>query len=102
MINAKIFSWIRKSAPFVAHIFLIFALGCGPVPTEIVIVFPTATSSQTPIPMPTETKIPTFTPAPSETPLASAAVIKIFSQSPLSGDQAQFGQDILRGAELAV
>jgi len=102
MINAKKFPWIRKSAPFVAHMILIFALGCGPQPTEIIIIFPTATSSITPTPEPTETEIPTFTPAPSATPFVPTAIIKIFSQSPLSGEQAKFGQDIFNGAELAV
>ena len=101
MINAKIILLVRKSALLLSHMILIFALGCGPA-TEIVIIFPTATSSLTPIPDPTESEIPTFTPAPSATPLLPAAVIKIFSHSPLSGDQATFGQDILHGAELAV
>lgn len=101
MINAKIFPWIRKSGLLLAHMILIFALGCGPA-TEIVIVFPTATSSITPTPEPTKTQLPTFTPAPPATPFIPAAVIKIFSQSPLSGEQAKFGQDILHGAELAI
>ena len=89
-----------------AVILLVFSatsvVGCGvatpeptPIPTATVIP-PTAT--QPPTPIPTETPIPTAT----ETPFIPKATIKIVSQSPLSGDQAIYGQDIARSAELAV
>jgi ABC-type branched-subunit amino acid transport system substrate-binding protein len=73
---------------------------CAPVPTEIpatpsaTIVLPAATST---VPA-TETPIPTDT----ATPFVPQATIKIASHSPLSGDQALMGTDIMRGAELAV
>jgi branched-chain amino acid transport system substrate-binding protein len=102
MINAKLILWIHKSALLLSLMILIFAVGCGPEPTAIMIIFPTATGSPTPIPEPMETETPTPTPIPVATTFVPTAVIKIFSQSPLSGDQAIVGQDILHGAELAV
>ena len=57
-----------------------------------------STPSQTSTTLPTETLIPTDTP----TPFVPKATIKIATQSPLSGDQAAQGIDIMRGAELAV
>lgn len=64
----------------------------APTPSEtgtLDIVTPTTQQAETPIPTPTQTPEP-------------KAVIKIVSQGPLSGNQAIFGKDILRGAELAV
>lgn len=58
------------------------------------VVMPTAT----PTILPTETHIPTDAP----TPFAPKATIKIVSHSPLSGEQAVMGTDIMRGAELAI
>jgi len=105
MFNAKIVLWKRKSALLLfllLQIILIFAPGCGPEPTAIYIILPTKTASPTAIPPPTETQLPTPTPALTLTPFVPRAVIKVFSQSPLSGDQAIGGSDILHGAELAV
>lgn len=104
MINTKIMLWIRKSAFLLSQMILIFALGCGPEPTAIIIITSTATSAPTlsPTPAPPGTEVPTPTPEPSATPFVPTAIIKIFSHSPLSGDQAKFGQEILHGAELAV
>jgi branched-chain amino acid transport system substrate-binding protein len=104
MINTKLMAWIHKSALLLSLMILIFAVGCGPgpEPTAIIIIFPTVTGSPTPIPEPTETETPAPTPIPVATTFVPTAVIKIFSQSPLSGDQAIVGQDILHGAELAV
>lgn len=102
MINPILIPWIRKFALLLSQMILIFAFGCGPGPKEIVIIFPTATSSPaptlTPTAQPTETQIPAST----LTPFVPSAVIKIFSHVPLSGDEAIYGQDILHGAELAV
>jgi branched-chain amino acid transport system substrate-binding protein len=102
MINAKIIVWIRKSTFLLWLITLIFAFGCGPAATEIVIVFPTATGSPTPTPSPTAQPTETQIPTPTLTPFVPKAIIKIFTQSPLSGNRADYGQDILHGAELAV
>jgi branched-chain amino acid transport system substrate-binding protein len=102
MINTKLTPWIRKLVLALSQILLTFAAGCGPEPTAIVIRIPTATGSPTLTPEVTQTDVPTTTPEPSETPFVPAAVIKLFSQSPLSGGQAALGLDMLRGAELAV
>jgi branched-chain amino acid transport system substrate-binding protein len=83
---------------------LVVLNGCAPAPTaaqpsitaSATMVVPT--TSQTPTKAPTETLIPTET----VTPFVPKAIIKIASQSPLSGDQAHIGTDIMRGAELAV
>lgn len=86
---------------FLSLITLIFSLvSCAPATTEApatpsaTAVFPTAT----PTIQPTETPVPTDT----LTPFVPKARIKIASNSPLSGDQAVMGTDIMRGAELAV
>jgi branched-chain amino acid transport system substrate-binding protein len=75
--------------------------GCAPAPATV-----------EPAPPPSETGVPgtaTLTTQQAETPIPTPtltpepkAVIKIVSQSPLSGNQAIFGKDIQRGAELAV
>ena len=73
---------------------------CSPAATEAPAI-PSATvapSTATPTTQPTETLVPTETP----TPFVPKATIKIASHSPLSGDQANFGTDIMRGAELAI
>src|SRR5215207_2390345 len=103
MIDARIVLWMRKFALLLSQIILIFTFGCGPRPTPIIITLSTATGSpsaitQAPATQLAETQAPTFT----LTPFAPRAVIKIFSHVPLSGEQAVFGKDILRGAELAV
>jgi branched-chain amino acid transport system substrate-binding protein len=61
-------------------------------------------------PTPSATKVvdtdtptpPTRTPTPTPTPFVPKAVIKIVVDTPLSGNQALFGRDILRGAALAI
>jgi branched-chain amino acid transport system substrate-binding protein len=73
--------------------------GCAPAPATVepapsetgVPGTATSTTQQAETPIPT----PTLTPEPK-------AVIKIVSQGPLSGNQAIFGIDIQRGAELAI
>ena len=83
---------------------LVFAGSCAPAPATVQVdmtssatsVVPTA--SQTPTLLPMATLVPTET----ATPFVPKATIKIASQSPLSGDQALIGTDIMRGAELAV
>ena len=80
--------------------FLIVMSGCTAAPTQppiiasVTIVIPTST----PTIVPTETPVPTDT----ATPFVPKATIKIASQSPLSGDLAPGGIDIMRGAELAI
>jgi branched-chain amino acid transport system substrate-binding protein len=103
MIDVKVIVWIRKSAFLLSQMILLFAFGCGPAPTtEIAIVSPTATRSPTPTRIPTAQPTETQTPIPTSTSFVPRAVIKIFSHSPLSGNRDNYGQDILRGAELAV
>ena len=89
--------------PVILLSLVILSLGfvsCMPAPTEVpatpsaTVIIPTAT----PATLSTDTPIPTNTP----TPFVPKATIKIASHSPLSGDQAVFGTDIMRGAELAV
>jgi branched-chain amino acid transport system substrate-binding protein len=98
MINAKIALRIRKSVLLLSLIIMIFAFGCGPVTTPTTIIIPIRTLTPSPIIQPTETQIPIST----QTPFLPKALIKIVSQSPLTGDYAIFGKDILHGAELAV
>jgi branched-chain amino acid transport system substrate-binding protein len=102
MINAIIIPWIRKAVLLLSQMILIFAFGCSPGETEIVVIFPTETGLPTPAvsptAQPTEAQIPDST----STPFVPKAIIKIFSHVPLSGDEAASGQDILHGAELAV
>src|SRR3990172_2673922 len=76
------------------QVILIAAFGCAPPPTPVEIRLPTAA----PTTPPTETPVPSPTP----TPFVPRGVIKIASQSPLSGNQEIFGEDIRRGAALAV
>ncbi len=85
------------------QIILISVFGCGPAATPIVIVLPTATrppgeATQSPATPFLPTTIPSATP----TTFVPVATIKIFSHVPLTGDQAEFGNDILRGTELAI
>jgi branched-chain amino acid transport system substrate-binding protein len=83
---------------------LIVASSCAPAPTTIqVSITPSATivvptASQNPTKLPTATLIPTET----VTPFVPKATLKIASHSPLTGDQALVGTDIMHGAELAV
>lgn len=83
---------------------LIVVSGCAPAPaTAMTSITPSATmvmptASQTPMKLPTATLIPTET----VTPFVPKATLKIASHSPLTGDQAPVGTDIMRGAELAV
>lgn len=82
-------------------IVLVMMTSCAPATVEAsltpsaTMVVPTA--SQTPTTVPTATLIPTET----VTPFVPKAIIKIASQSPLSGDLVVGGTDIMRGAELA-
>lgn len=83
-------------------IVLLGVTGCAPARVEASVT-PTSTiamptASRTPTIVPTETLIPTET----VTPFVPKAIIKIASQSPLSGDLAVGGTDIMRGAELAI
>jgi branched-chain amino acid transport system substrate-binding protein len=96
MINAKTSPWLRKFAFLLLQLILIFAYGCGPQPTEIVIIFPTGTIAPTAIAQeqPTAAQSPA---AATLTPFAPRAVFKIFIHGTLSGDQ-----EMLYGAELAV
>lgn len=80
---------------------LLLLLGCSPqsTPTPVPVV-PTFTPSPVPA-------TSTFTPSPlpptdTSTPFVPKATIKIASLSPLSGNLAPGGTDIMRGAELAV
>jgi len=96
-------------ATFFHHRYVVFLLlitfvlsltSCAPATIEAPMT-PSATAVipiTTPTTRPTETRVPTDTP----TPFVPKATIKIASHSPLSGDQAVFGTDIMRGAELAV
>src|SRR3990172_9384299 len=96
-------------ATFFHHRYVVFLLlitfvlsltSCAPATIEAPMT-PSATTvipTTTPTTQPTETPVPTDTP----TPFVPKATIKIASHSPLSGDQAVFGTDIMRGAELAV
>ncbi len=91
----------RKPVILLLLITLFFALiGCAPATTDTpatpaATVFPPTVTPTIP---PTATSIPTDTP----TPFIPKATIKIASHSPLSGDQAVMGTDIMRGAELAI
>jgi ABC-type branched-subunit amino acid transport system substrate-binding protein len=106
MIIAKILQRICKPALFLSQIILLMAFGCGPAPTEFVVIFPTATSASTPTMqlLATGTLAPTDVPitSPTETSFIPRAVIKIAGYAPLSGDKADNGQDMMRGAQLAV
>ena len=96
-------------ATFFHHRYVVFLLlitfvlsltSCAPATIEAPMT-PSATTvipTTTPTTQPTETPVPTDTP----TPFVPKATIKIVSHSPLSGDQAVMGTDIMRGAELAV
>jgi branched-chain amino acid transport system substrate-binding protein len=83
---------------------LIVVSGCAPAPATVqAFITPLATigvptASQTPTKLPTATLVPTET----MTPFVPRATLKIASHSPLTGDQALIGTDIMRGAELAV
>ncbi len=103
MIDARIVLWIRRSALLLSQMILIVSFGCGPRPTPIIISLSTATDPASPITkapatQPAETQPPALT----QTPFEPRAVIKIFSHVPLSGEQAVFGKDMLRGTELAL
>lgn len=91
----------RNPVVLLLLIALLLALsGCTPATPEApaipsaTVIPPTATSTL----VPTAAPVPTDTP----TPFVPKATIKIASQSPLSGDFAATGTDIMRGAELAV
>ena len=103
MISTKVFQWFRKLTLLLSQIILIFAFGCGPMATPIIIDVPTPTPRPGQVVQPSATPFvpPGITPIP-PTEFVPKAVIKIFSHVPLSGDQAAFGRDILRGTELAI
>ena len=98
----KISKFFHYSVILPLVIVLVSMAACAPAPDtasvipSATIVIPTA--SQTPTKLPTATLVPTET----VTPFVPKATIKIASQSPLSGDQAHIGTDIMRGVELAV
>ncbi|HLO33474.1 MAG TPA: branched-chain amino acid ABC transporter substrate-binding protein [Anaerolineales bacterium] len=99
MIPAKMIH--RKLFAALLLIVLIFDLtGCGPQAT----VMPATPSATEALPTATSTIAPTITPIPTDTstPFVPKATIKIASQSPLSGDLAVGGTDIMRGVELAI
>jgi branched-chain amino acid transport system substrate-binding protein len=106
MINAKMLLRICKPAFFLWQMLLLLAFGCGPAPTPLVMIIDTssptptieASATQTSLPTSTATSIPTFT----LTPFVPKAVIKIVIHGPLSGDKSDFGQDLMRGAQLAI
>lgn len=86
--------------PLLLTVSISIVISCAPATTPLA---PTATiamptASQTPTRLPTATFVPTET----VTPFVPKATIKIASHSPLSGDQALVGTDVMRGAELAV
>src|SRR5215216_5223429 len=93
---------IRKLTILVVILGLISTVSCTPV--EVTIVVLTATSSPPPTIQPQPQLQPTETQVsiPTLTPFVPREVIKIVSQAPLFGNQAEFGQDIMRGAQLAV
>jgi branched-chain amino acid transport system substrate-binding protein len=87
----------------VTLIFVMTSCGNGQevqAPPSATVEVPTAL----PTTRPSETPAPTNTPIPTETstPFVPKATIKIFGQSPLSGDLSPGGTDIMRAAELAV
>jgi branched-chain amino acid transport system substrate-binding protein len=95
----------RQAAFSLLHLSLILILiGCTTTPATRE---PTSRPSVTPV---TETSTPTTQPEATRTPIppptstsfVPKAVIKIASHSSLSGNQAIFGTDMMRGAQLAV
>ena len=85
------------------QLILISVLGCGPAATPIIIDLPTSTRLPSePTQPPATPFLPTPIPSITPTTFVPMATIKIFTHVPLTGDQAQFGNDILRGAELAI
>lgn len=101
IVNPEFSRQIRMPAFLLWLVILIFAFGCEPASTSSASVISTMTFAPPTI-EPTETPIPTPTPSVTFTAPAPKGLIKIFSQSPLSGDLAFFGTDILRGVQLAV
>ncbi|HET9913940.1 MAG TPA: ABC transporter substrate-binding protein, partial [Anaerolineales bacterium] len=94
-------TWSHRTFMVLLLAALLFSLsGCETAATDIpptpsaTLVPPTATATLPP----TVTSVPTDTP----TPFVPKATIKIVSHSPLSGNDAVMGIDIMRGAELAV
>lgn len=101
--DSKFILSIRRSALLLSQVLLLLAFGCGPAPTPIIITLSTPTAAAAPVAQPEITQpgvtlVPTITP----TPMEPRAIIKIFSNVPLSGDHANSGQDVLHGVELAV
>jgi branched-chain amino acid transport system substrate-binding protein len=92
----------------VAALIIVLVVGstsCGPGAVEPPVMFSPTVSlpGETPTTRPTETPVPTTTiPTETLTPFVPKATFKIASHSPLSGDQAILGTDIMRGASLAV
>ena len=93
----------RRGVLLFTQIILISVFGCGPVATPIIIDLPTSTRPPgEPTQPPATPFLPTAIPSITPTTFVPIATIKIFSHVPLTGDQAEFGNDILRGTELAV
>ncbi|HJR78434.1 MAG TPA: ABC transporter substrate-binding protein [Anaerolineales bacterium] len=95
----------RSSIACFHTVMLVLLIGCTtaqaatPTPRASA---PTATEVlETPTSTPPQ-ETPTSVPPPTSSPFVPKAVIKIASHGPLSGNQAIFGTDMLRGAQLAV
>jgi branched-chain amino acid transport system substrate-binding protein len=100
IINTEGIPRIRKSAMAVLLIIQVLALiGCAPAPAT----FETLPTPSATVALGTAAPTqPAETPTLGATPFVPKAVIKIASHSPLSGNQAFFGLDMMRGAQLAV
>ncbi|HEU0296640.1 MAG TPA: branched-chain amino acid ABC transporter substrate-binding protein [Anaerolineales bacterium] len=82
-------------------LFILIA-GCSPETVTTPTNTPAPTMTSSPIPATTTLTPSPLPPTVTLTPFVPKATIKIASQSPLSGDRAFRGIDIMRGAELAV
>lgn len=101
--NLSSIRWSRKIALLLSQVILIVSFGCGPAATPIIIELPTATPAPgQPTQPPATPFLPTAIPTITPTTFVPRAIIKIFSHVPLTGEQAEFGTDILRGTELAI
>ena len=98
MFIAKILPRTRKYILVLSQILLLLAFGCSSAPVEIVVITETSSPTSTLPPQPTETPTPVST----LTPFVPKAVIKIVNHVPLSGNQADFGRDIMYGTQLAI
>lgn len=102
MIITKLLRRMRKPALLLSQILLILTVGCGSEPIELTVMVPTATNTVTPTMQPQSTETPQATPTLTLIPFTPKAVIKIVSPVPLSGDQASFGEEIMRATQMAI